>query len=167
MLSFITNFLVFRCKQLYRIVVEQGIYAVFFYTGLAFLVGYVYRRSLEAPQLFIQLFVAVIFVAVDGNRKDLKFIKYLKEKGKYLVLSEYLILFTLIEIPFCFFKVIDYCMLIPIVVLVFLIFFRQWAQAMENILKSNIIKKVTAFIPLHAFEWRAGIRKNKVSSSGK
>lgn len=163
MLTFITKFLSFRGRQLYRIVAEQGIYAVVFYSGLLFLVGYLYKRSMDAPQLFVQLVVAFVFVTLEGSRKDLKFINYLKEKGKYIVLAEYLILFVLIELPFCFFYVIDYFVLIPLVVLVFLIFFRQQVQAVENLMKFNVIKKVTSILPLHAFEWRAGIRKNKIS----
>jgi hypothetical protein len=165
MFSFIIQFLAFRSRQFYRIVAEQGIYAVVFYSGLLFLIAYLYKRSIDAPQFFVQLLVAVVFIAIEGNRKDLKFINYLKEKGKYLVLSEYLILFIAIEAPFCFFQVIDYYVLIPVLILLFFVFFRKQIQALENQIKLNIIGKVTSYLPLHAFEWRAGIRKNKVSFS--
>jgi hypothetical protein len=165
MFSFITPFLAFRSRQLYRIVAEQGIYAVVFYSGLLFLIAYLYKRSMDAPQFFVQLIVATVFIAIEGYRKDLKFINYLKEKGKYIVLSEYLILFIAIEAPFCFLGLVDYYVLIPLLILLFFVFFREQAQALENRMKSDIIKKITSCIPLHAFEWRAGIRKNKISFS--
>jgi hypothetical protein len=163
MFSFHIKFLQFRCKQLYRVIAEQGIHAVVFYGGLILLLGYLYKRSMDAPQIFVQLAVSFIFIAFEGNRKDLKFINYLKEKGNHIVLSEYAVLFVLLELPFFFFNVMDGYVLIPLFVLLFLIFFRKQVQALENVMKSNVIKKATTLIPLHAFEWRAGIRKNKIS----
>jgi hypothetical protein len=163
MFSFISTFLTFRCKQLYRIIAEQGIHAVVFYSGLLLLVIYLYKRSQDVSQLFVQLAIALVFITIEGNRKDLKFINYLKEKGKYIVLTEYVILFIVLELPFCFFRVMDYDVVIPVIVLLFLTFFRKQAEMLDNLVKTNIIKKITTVIPLHAFEWRSGIRKNKIS----
>lgn len=141
---------------------EQGIYGLAFFLVLSILIPYAYIRSLSVQSLWIQLFLAFIFIGIDGNRKDLDFIMYLKEKGRYIVLAEYTVLWLLLELPFLFCKGVNYFMILPLAISLILVFSKWSTRIAKASGKINVIKSTTRFIPIHAFEWRSGIRRNKL-----
>lgn len=138
-------------------------HAVFFFACIGFLVAFLYKRSLDFPQVWVQVIIAFVFISIDGYRKDLKFILYLKNKGKNVILGEYISLLVLLEIPYCLYQLVDYYISIPILTILILVFSRYGIEKLNSLTRVEIIKPLTKLLPLHAFEWRAGIRKHKLA----
>lgn len=137
-------------------------HAVFILTCISLVVVYLYKRSFEYEQFLIQIFIALVFISIDANRRDRKFILYLKEKGKYIVLSEYVSLVILIELPYCFTGKIDRNAVIPFITILIILLSSYRLKKITTWMNLPIIKTLSTFLPLHAFEWRSGIRKNRL-----
>mgnify|MGYP006179389087 CR=1 FL=1 len=159
MLNFILNFVLLRIKQGYRILTEQGIYAIPILLLSCLLLAFCYKMLTGLANLWVQIIIATLFCTIDQKRNDQKFIQYLKENGKYVVFVEYLILLILIEIPFAINKQINYFALIPLVTILLLILSKT-STLVRGVNKVSFVNSVTYFISINAFEWRAGIRKH-------
>lgn len=112
-------------------------------------------------QLWAQLFIAFLIVTADQNRKDITFLNYLKNKGKLFVLSEYIVLLSILELPFIIFRQLNYLVIIPIIVIAGLLVLKYHFKILVVGSKLEIVKRISARLPLHSFEWRCGLRKNK------
>ncbi len=162
MFLFLIQFLLFRCKQFYRMLTGQGIYSLAFALLLLFIISYVFKQTLTFSQIGIQLVIALILLNIDQNRKDIQLIRHLKGKGRAIVLTEYLLLLFALELPYLFYQQLDHFVSIPLVTIPILLLIKYKNNTLLNNNKFHIAKNITKWLPIHAFEWRCGLRKNRI-----
>lgn len=154
----IGNFIGLRIKQFFRIINSAGLGALLIIPLIGIFTLYLYKQILNFSPYIFHFSVAIIILTIHTKRKDLIFLFKFKLIGKFILLTEYLTIIIILNIPFIFRNGKAQFVLIELFICIILVFLSS--NYLHKIIpKFQIIKKLTSFIPTNAYEWKFGLRK--------
>lgn len=155
---FIGNFIALRINQFFRIANTAGLGALLLLPLLGIFALYLYKQISNLSPLIFHAFVAIIILTVHTKRKDLFFLSKFKLIGKIILLTEYLSIIIIFNLPFIIINGKAHFIFIELFICIILAFTSS-NHAYNIIPEFQIIKKLTSFIPTNAYEWKFGLRK--------
>ena len=144
-----------RVRQLFRMIIQIGIFrAIFLFGLLSLFIGYIFLILSEKTYhiYLISVFIALI-LAVQVKRKDKVFLSVYAKKYQVVFFIEYLILSFPLIIPLIYYELWSWMFLfvLSLLIISFLNF---------NIKRTSVNSVLQRLIPNNNFEWKAGVRKN-------
>lgn len=153
------EYFVFKLRQLFRYTSAAGgslfILIPFALVSLYYLSKILTTIGVEGAQIM----VALILLTLGLKRKDIIFlVSVFKNMTFFVLVLEYSILYLVLQLFAISTHGIDLAMVFPLL-LVFIM------AAYQSLFRSQtkrffIIRKLSSILPLHAFEWKSGIRQN-------
>jgi hypothetical protein len=155
-LYFVTQFILLRFKQLFRLISQNGAGALLLLPFMALLLIIAYTKIFQLSAWWQQGILLLLLVSINTQRQDIRFLLHLKTAGRMAFLFEQLLGLTLAEMPFFVTGRISYLVALPYgtVVMLWLIM-----PVLQLRLSTGFVKKITAYLPLMAFDWRFGLRR--------
>lgn len=154
-------YFLFRLKQQFRfLAADRGSY--FLLIPFLIIIGiYLGQLLINLGVVFTQFLLALCFITLASKRKDIAFIKYVfKTVAFQVVLIEYLCLLLLFQLFSLLLFGFDSSMLFICILPLLVSLIQVNLVFTEN--KTNVVRKITSLIPLYAYEWRSGVRRNEL-----
>jgi|GEM_PF-3233758 len=153
------DYFTFRFKQLFRYLSAAGgnlfILAPFALILLFYLNKVLTNVGVEGTQLM----VGIVMLSLGLKRKDTEFLSFVfKNKTLFIFLIEYLTLYLFLELFALSVHSIDFLMILPLLIIFTMAVYQSIFK--RKVKKFYFIRELTRALPLHAFEWRSGIRQS-------
>lgn len=144
-----------RVKQLFRIIIQIGIFRAIFLLGILslFLLYIFIILSEKTYQIYLIGVFITLLLAIQIKRKDKVFLNIYAKKPQIIFLIEYLILSIPLIIPLIYYDLWTWLFL-------FLLSLPLIPFLNLNIKHNSINSVFQRIIPNDNFEWKAGMRKN-------
>jgi hypothetical protein len=155
-LYFVAQFIFLRFKQLFRLISRNGAGVFLLLPFIALLLIIAYTKIFQLSAWWQQGTLLLLLVSINTQRQDVRFLLHLKTAGRMAFLFEQLLGLTLAEMPFFVTGSTSYLMALPYCTVVIFSFFMPVLQLR---LSTGFVKKITAYLPLMAFDWRFGMRR--------
>jgi hypothetical protein len=159
--STISNFLFLRIKQATRIISNMGIGVLIILPFIILLLMNAYNFFLKNPIIIFQSLLALIILTIHTKRKDKKFLKVFKLNGVIVLHFEYFLIISTLNIPFMVKNGVDAIMIASYFVSSMIVFGDKLINT-NFTTQFNLIKKITSVFPIDTYEWKVGIRKNRI-----
>ena len=150
-----------RAKQLFRVMVEIGIFrAIFLLILVCFGLLAVFTKLSEDSNkgIIIGLFALSVFL-IHLKRKDKIFIKIHAANPQIVFFTEYFLLSLPLLITLAYYSLFSY-------VFVYISFLSIIPVVNINTIKTSVNSRFQRMIPDYNFEWKAGIRRNLIPFVG-
>lgn len=153
------EYFTFRLRQLFRYISAAGgslfILVPFVLILLFYLGKFLANIGVEGTQTMI----AIVMLSLGLKRNDTEFLSSVfKNKTLLIFLIEYLTLYLFLELFALSVHSIDSFMTLPLLLIFTMAVYQSVYK--RKIKKFYFIRKLTCVLPLHAFEWRSGIRQS-------
>lgn len=153
----ILEILSIRVKQLFRIIIQIGVFRTIFLSGLLslFLVYVFIILSEKTYHIYLLGVFITLLLAIQIKRKDKVFLNIYAKKPQLVFFVEYLILSIPLIIPQIYYELWTWLCL-------FLLSLSIVPFLNLNIKQSSINSIFQRAIPNDNFEWKSGVRKNLI-----
>lgn len=149
----------FRFRQLFRYLSAAG---GNLFVLIPFVIFLLYSLSKVLSNIGIegtQLMLALTVLSLGLRRKDTVFLRSVFKYNSWrILLIEYLIVYLILELFALSVHAVDLLMIPPLLLIFSLVVYQSLWKI--KITKFNLTRRLSSILPLHAFEWRSGIRQS-------